>query len=133
MSDQTPEIKPLELEQLKLIYDYIKFHIGLYVATPPVLVILAQGFNVVCSNWYVGGLGLMVITYLVSGISAGIFMGKYINTKWDNELLQTFSNNAYTRRRRFFHHSLYWIGLLFGLGGIAAGLISHKQCLGVSS
>ena len=34
------------LEQMKLVYDYIKFHIGLYLATPPVFVIVADSFGV---------------------------------------------------------------------------------------
>jgi hypothetical protein len=35
-------------EQLKLIYDYIKFHIALYLATPAALAVIADGR----SGWY---------------------------------------------------------------------------------
>jgi hypothetical protein len=35
-SKMSEEVK-VRLEQFKLVYDYIKFHMGLYIATPPVL------------------------------------------------------------------------------------------------
>jgi hypothetical protein len=49
---ESPKLKELNgsdpqvrLEQFKLVYDYIKFHIGLYLATPPVFAIVAESFR----------------------------------------------------------------------------------------
>jgi hypothetical protein len=113
-----------ELEQLKLICEYIKFHIGLYLATPPVIVILAQGLKVDESRWFVRGIIAMIATYVISGISAGWFMGKYVNQRWNAPRLMAFSDEAYSRGRRVLHHWLYWLGLVFGLGGVITGLIA---------
>lgn len=88
-----------ELEQLKLISEYIKFHIGMYLATPPVLVIVAQGLKVDNSAWWIVGVCTMIIIYLVSGISAAWFMGNYINSRWDEKLLEAFDKEAYSVKR----------------------------------
>ena len=61
----------------------------------------------------------MIVIYLISGIHASFFMGKHINTRWsDNRFLNSFDSEAYTRFRRSMHHTLYWFGLLVGLGGL---------------
>jgi hypothetical protein len=78
-----------ELDQLKLVSEYVKFHIGLYLATPPVLAILAEGFKVTRSPWCYGGIAIMVVIYLISGVSAGLFMSNFINVRWDNDHLKT--------------------------------------------
>jgi hypothetical protein len=112
-----------DLEQLKLITEYIKFHIGLYLATPAALVIVAQGMKVDGSPFWIAALIFMILAYLISGISAGWFMGKYINTKWTPELIEEFSKAAYSDRRRFLHHTMYWIGLGFGVLGLIVASI----------
>ena len=107
-----------ELDQLKLISEYVKFHIGLYLATPPLFMVVAQGLGVDGSTWWRGCLFVMMLIYLASGISAGWFMGEYINSKWDDGRLAAFAEKAYSPWRRLMHHWLYWIGLfvcLFGL------------------
>src|SRR5829696_4588826 len=121
VSTQGRSITEEDLEQLKLVSDYIKFHMGLYLATPPVLVILAEGLGVTNSGWWVGSLLLMILVYAVSGAHAGLFMGKFINHPWRREPEQLKSIRdaaAYTKCRRFFHHWLYWGGLAIGLTGL---------------
>lgn len=67
----TPKLNPADrLEQLRMIYDYIKFHIGLYIGTPPVLIILAQGMKVHEESLFVDGMVAMVILYLFAGAHA---------------------------------------------------------------
>lgn len=122
---QEKSITGEELEQLKLVSEYIKFHIGLYLATPPVIVLLAQGVKADDSWLFVLFGSLMVLTYLISGISAGWFMGNYINKRWNPDLLKKFSADAYSVKRRFLHHWLYWVGLGLGFIGIIAGGIDH--------
>jgi hypothetical protein len=55
-------------DQLKLVYDYIKFHVGLYLATPAVLAVIADGLGVKKSPYFVAGLGAAIAAY------AGMFM-----------------------------------------------------------
>lgn len=111
-----------ELEQLRQVCEYIKFHIGLYLATPPVIVLLADGLGVDTSRWFVRSIGLMMLIYIVSGISAGWFMGKYVNQPLsDDKTRREFYNEAYSACRRFLHHWLYWLGLAVGIGGLLAG------------
>ena len=112
-------------EQMALVYDYIKFHIGLYLATPPVFVIVAESFDVKQRFWFQIGLVLMIIIYVVSGGHAGLFMGRFINSKWTPATLAVFNNQAYTNTRRIMHHTLYWIGLAFGLAGLLAAVLTR--------
>ena len=110
-----------ELDQLKLISEYIKFHIGLYLATPPLFVVVAQGLKVDDSTWWKWCLCVMMLIYLASGLSAGWFMGNYINLKWNDKRLADFAEEAYSPWRRFMHHWLYWIGLFVCLLGLFMG------------
>ena len=107
-----------ELDQLKGVSEYIKFHIGLYLATPAALAVLAEGLKVQNSWWCIGGIALMVIIYLVSGVSAGWFMGEFINIPWNDWRLDDIKAMAFSRRRRILQHWLYWAGLVVGLGGL---------------
>jgi hypothetical protein len=111
-----------ELEQLRQVCEYVKFHIGLYLATPSVIVLLADGLEVSkSSQWFGRSIGAMILIYIVSGISAGWFMGTYINQPLDDEMRRKFYNEAYSTSRRIFHHWLYWLGLAIGIGGLLAG------------
>src|SRR5579872_4833371 len=96
-----------KLEQFKLIYDYIKFHIGLYLATPPVFSIVAESFKVKDKLGFQLGLGAMIVVYLISGISAGRFMGKYINSPWTEDFLTKVKCDLFSDDRRNMHHTLY--------------------------
>ena len=107
-------------EQLKLIYDYIKFHIALYLATPSAMGVLGNSFEVLGNPCFRYGLGLMISVYVVSGIHAAWFIGTHINERWDTGYLEKFEAEAFRPSRRIMHHGLYWLGLAFGLGGLAA-------------
>jgi hypothetical protein len=109
-----------ELEQLSQVCEYVKFHIGLYLATPSVIVLLADGLKIK-SPWINRSIGAMVLIYIVSGVTAGWFMGTYINQPLDDEACRKLYNEAYSTRRRIFHHWLYWLGLAIGIGGLLAG------------
>jgi hypothetical protein len=110
-------------EQFKLVYDYIKFHLGMYIATPPVIALLAEPFGVKESTCFKVCLGLMVAVYIVSGAHAGLFMGRFINEPWDENILAEFDERAFTDRRRFMHHTLYWIGLGVGILGVILAVV----------
>jgi len=113
------------LEQLKLIYDYVKFHIGLYLATPPVFAVVAESFRLEHASWFEAGLAAMIVVYLISGIHASFFMGRLINDPWDGAFLSQHEKAAFSRNRRFMHHTLYWVGLACGLAGLVLGYITE--------
>ena len=98
-------------EQMKLVYDYIKFHLGLYLATPPVFVIVAEAFEVKTTPLFQIGLVGMIVIFALSGAHAGLFMGKFVNTRWNAQTQDEFDRVAYTPGRRNWHHTLYWVGL----------------------
>jgi hypothetical protein len=100
-----------KLDQLKLVYDYIKFHI----------VIIGDAFSVRGSIAFRSGLIIMITLYCISGISASLFMSHYVNYPWDTAFLSRFEIDAFSRKRRFLHHTLYWVGIVVGLLGIALG------------
>ncbi len=111
-----------EMDQLKQVVEYIKFHIALYLATPSVIVLLADSLKLTESKWIGRSVVLMILIFTISGISAGWFMGTYINQPLrDEKRLREFYNEAYSLRRRILQHWLYWLGLAVGLGGLLAG------------
>jgi hypothetical protein len=118
------------LEQFKLIYDYIKFHMGLYLATPPIIAILAEAFEVKSSDWFKGGIGVMITLYLAAGIHAGTFMGSCINEPWNEAFLNKVERAAFSQTRKLMHHTLYWIGLAFGLGGLFLAIVKKMMPFG---
>jgi hypothetical protein len=129
-SKQENPISEQELEQLKLVIDYVNFHMGLYLVTPSVLVLIATGLQVTNSNWWVGFLLLMILIYVVSGVHAGLFMGRFIDHEWKgSSRLKELKEEAYSLRRRGFHHWLYWAGLLVGTSGLIIAL-AEKLLIG---
>jgi len=113
------------LEQLKLIYDYVKFHIGLYLATPPVFAVVAESFGLGHAHWFEAGLAAMIVVYLISGIHASFFMARLINDPWDGAFLSRHEKAAFSRNRRFMHHTLYFVGLVFGLAGLVLAYMTQ--------
>jgi hypothetical protein len=90
-------------------------------ATPTVLKIVADGFLLTDQRPFQYGLVVMLAIYLLAGACAGSFMGTNVNTRWDERddaYLVSLGEAAFTGWRRFAHHWLYWIGLLFGIGGL---------------
>lgn len=128
MANPTQPDNSVRLEQLKMIYDYIKFHIGLYIGTPPVLVILAQGLGVERKPPFVAGIFDMVFLYLIAGMQAGWFMGNHVNRRWSSDFLNEFEASAFEPRRSFWHHWIYWSGLIVGLSGIWLSLYWKGSC-----
>src|SRR5215470_1219815 len=106
---------PDRRDQLKLVYDYIKFHIGLYLATPTALALLANGFGVLDLRYFLALLGSSMIVYLVAGAHAGLFMSRHINDPWQQDYLLRFEAEAFSQKRRRMHHGLYWLGLALGV------------------
>lgn len=105
-------------EQFKLIYDYIKFHIGLYLATPAAIGLLGRSFGVDSQPAFQWSLAAMMFLYLIAGLHAGFFMGKHINRRWNSGSLEEFERDAFTLRRRVMHHWFYWFGLFAGIAGL---------------
>jgi hypothetical protein len=125
MTKLTFEVTERDFEQLKQICEYVKFHIGLYVATPSALMIIAQGLHIETTSWFIGGTAAMMVIYLISGISAGLFMGKCVNRRWDDSRLSELYIEAYSLQRRIFQHWLYWLGLASGIVGIVVGWLTR--------
>jgi hypothetical protein len=113
-------------DQLKLVYDYIKFHISLYIGTPAALSIIADALKVKDSGYFIVGLSVAIVIYIIAGINAGLFMSHQINDPWQSGYLTKFEKAAFSPRRRFMHHSLYWFGLVALIIGLIAGYV--KQC-----
>jgi hypothetical protein len=107
-----------KLKHADLLYDYIKFHLGLYLATPGVLAVVAHQLGVENQDSFRHGMLCLVAIFFVAGISASWTVASRINTKWENaDVWLNFGNVAGSWRRRLIHHYLYWLGLSLGLAG----------------
>jgi hypothetical protein len=106
-----------------LLYDYIKYHLGLYIATPPVLAVVARALNVTDTPSFQHGMVGLVVIYFIAGIHASWTVASRINSKWENaDVWLSFGSAAHSGLRRFIHHYLYWLGLGLGLLGMAGVL-----------
>jgi hypothetical protein len=110
-------------EQLKLVYDYIKFHIALYLATPTALALIADTLELKHCRIFSFFLILTVVIFLYAGSSAAWFMGTYIMRPWQSDYLEKFEKAAFSNDRFLKHHFLYWIGLTVGVLGIVLAAI----------
>ena len=109
-----------KLKHADLLYDYIKFHLGLYIATPPVLAIVATALGVATSPSFQHGMIGLVVIYFIAGVHASWTVASRINSRWKTSAMWLeFGSAAHSLPRRILHHYLYWAGLLLGLLGIA--------------
>jgi pimeloyl-ACP methyl ester carboxylesterase len=123
LPEKEARVKRLDrIEQFKLIYDYIKFHIALYLATPPVVALFAQDRH--SHNAFIAGMVMMVALYIIAGIHAAWFMGTHVNMRWSGDFLDEFERAAFSPKRRFMHHWIYWAGLIAGLSGVVVARIT---------
>ena len=116
-------------DQFKLVYDYIKFHIGLYIGTPAALSVIADALGVKQYVPFVVGLLLAIAIYIVAGWHAAQFMSRQINEPWQENYLSKFESEAFSTRRRFMHHSLYWIGLASLVIGLLLAVLKSRHLI----
>ena len=108
-----------KFKQSDLLYDYIKFHLGLYISTPPVLAILATALNVTNELVFQYSMVGLIIIFFIAGVHASWFIADHINIKWnDSSKWLKFGCSASSFKRRIIHHYFYWAGLIIGLGGL---------------
>jgi hypothetical protein len=72
----------------------------------------------------------MICIYVFAGADAGLFIGRHINSPWQDDYLARFADEAFSPRRRFRHHTLYWIAVCFGLAGLALAFLAKKLGVG---
>jgi hypothetical protein len=107
------------LKHSDVLYDYIKFHLGLYIATPPVLAIVASSLGVADKPVFQKGMIALAAIYFIAGVHASWTIATYVNVAWETDQnWADFGKQAGSCLRRFIHHYLYWIGLVFGLGSL---------------
>ncbi|MCB1790335.1 MAG: hypothetical protein KDJ24_08550 [Gammaproteobacteria bacterium] len=116
-----------EIKQSDLLYDYIKFHIGLYLVTPASVALIGQALNIESCNAYRYGLGAMILIYLVAGTSASIFVANHLFAKWgDLDRWRDLGVRGEDWRRKFLHHYLYWIGLMVAIVGGVVSVVTGE-------
>jgi hypothetical protein len=114
-----------DMKHSDLLYDYIKFHLGLYLATPTVLAVIATALDVTKHDYFKAGMIGLIGIYFLAGIHASWTVARHINVEWStDETWRRFGKTAGVLRRRLVHHYLYWFGLICGLGGILYAWLS---------
>jgi hypothetical protein len=108
--EQAPAAEARRLDQFKIIYDYVKFHIGLYLSTPAVMALVGNALSISNHRAFKSSLLISILVFLVSGLHAGWFMGRYINSPGTPDFPSGHMwDYLFTFRRRLFHH--VFIGL----------------------
>ena len=118
MAPQKP-VTGIELEHFKLLWDYIKFHLGLYLATPAAFAFVATAFNVATSRVFFWTWCAMTFCCFVSGVGASWFMANRVNRRWNDKYDFDWEKDAASGFRRLVQHHLYWFALAVGFIGLA--------------
>jgi hypothetical protein len=118
------------LDHFKLLCDYIKFHIGLYVATPPIFAVVANALSVASSRYFLGGWSIMVALCFISGLHASWFMGTHLNRSWNEGADVDWEKDATDVNRRIMQHYLYWIGVVAAFAGLIWAIIDKTKSVG---
>lgn len=108
-----------KIKQSDLLYDYIKFHIALYLATPAGLALVGGALDLEDKFWYKVGLAVALLCNLIAGGFACCFISKHLFEKWYNfSKWKELGEQGASFWRKALHHWLYWVGLFSGLAGI---------------
>jgi hypothetical protein len=121
-----PQTGP-SLEHFKLMWDYIKFHLGLYLATPPAFVFVANAFKVAETPAFFRSWCIMTGCCFVSGVCTSWFMANRINRRWDENYPFDWEDDATNCCRRLVQHHLYWLALVIGFAGLGIALFTPSS------
>ncbi len=111
-------------DQMNIVYDHIKFDIGLYIGTPAALAVVADGLQIKQSAIFAAGLILCIAVFLFAGLNAMQFITKHYLGRWSEGYLERFEAEAFRGRRMFLHHQMYWVGVSIGLLGLTAAYLA---------
>jgi hypothetical protein len=115
-----------EMKHADLLYDYIKFHLSLYLATPAALAIVANALELAKWPEFLWGLTGLFVACVIAAVSASWMLASAINVDWPTSAAwQAFGRKAQAGWRRFIHHYLYWAGLASGVGGLILAACRH--------
>jgi hypothetical protein len=124
-----PAVPSQQMEQLKQIYDYAKFHIGLYATVNTALVAIAS-FSFKDNQLllpYRWCFFIIFLFFLLAGVGGGLVASHIAYSKWEpaqvNKLLDGFtqptvSNPFKWSQYKLFtviEHYAFWAGVVFGL------------------
>jgi hypothetical protein len=120
-----------QIDQVKLIYDYAKFHIGLYATVNTALVAVLSFADKNFKEHYRGLFLIIFLCFLAAGIGGGLVASHIVYSQWDaqnvGKLLKGFfqptlsSPFKWTKFKWFIflEHYAFWLGILVGLIGVA--------------
>ena len=122
-------------ERLGLIYDYAKFHIGLYATVSTALVAIISFADTQYKRAYYGLFLAVFACFLVAGIGGGLVASHIAYAKRDatqsDKLLNGFTEPTLSSPLRWsrykwfaiIEHYAFWLGVLIA----AVGVISHLR------
>jgi hypothetical protein len=103
---------PVRLAQSDKLYDYIKFHLTMYLATPTALGIIGSALQIDKDSHFRVGLLGMIGANVIAGVSASWFLADHLFARWaDMSRWYTLGEKGDDLLRKCLHHYLYWIGL----------------------
>jgi hypothetical protein len=128
-------------KSLEMLYDYTKFHIGVYLTLTASYITAASAKGekgkpfLSTEPWL---MGLAVASFLIAGVAAGIIVSSitqydkggssndFLKEKigpWDVEKLRRLG-----RTWTYIEHTSFWVGLLFALASVVYCRICSQSC-----
>lgn|ERR1044072_354505 len=119
-------LTPTQTDQLKQVYDYAKFHIGLYATVSTALIaVISFADESLKGRYFCCYVGVLAC-FLVAGVGGGLVASHIVYTEWDSAdadtMLKGFTTGTFDfknwNRYKFYsfvEHYAFWAGILYGL------------------
>ncbi|HEX8161070.1 MAG TPA: hypothetical protein VF538_04320 [Pyrinomonadaceae bacterium] len=119
----------MEKEQVKTLYDYTKFHIGLYsTLITGLIALISFGFGE-ARDLYLSWIKAIIIVLLIAGVFGAIVASRIVYGKWSEDTLATESSRFWKIRRlgnikwriadifTTVEHYAFWIAIVIAIFG----------------
>jgi MFS family permease len=118
-----------KIEQLKQIYDYAKFHIGLYATVSTALIAIMSFVSNEAKARYRNYFIAVLICFLMAGIGGGLVASHIAYTDWSSPAASdmfagfttgTFENWHWSgyKMASVVEHYFFWLGIIIGVIGL---------------
>ena len=119
------------LEQLKLLFDYTKFHIGLYSTIAGVLVAALATKHAETWRIYRWALASAIVAIVLAGLAGGVVAASLPSMTdtpkfWDASAGPYSSNLLTIRQWTYVEHTMFWAAVLLVLIAFAPALFKKR-------
>jgi hypothetical protein len=120
----------LELEQLKLLFDYTKFHIGIYATLITALVAAREYWPGPTPGFLKGTLAAFLVAGAAGGVVASNIPAFQSYSTFTTALIGVLWFQMKGDSWVHVEHAAFWLGILWAVGNVLIGPAKHERSAG---